>query len=134
MRRRRLLALALAAALPILAGAPALAREEKKKGGGVGYIQMLALTGTVIRPDHRRGVLTVEVGLDVPDQALHDLANQSQPRLRAGFVEFIIGYAAHLSPGSPPDADYIEMELQRRANQLLGRPGARVLLGTILVS
>jgi hypothetical protein len=92
------------------------------------------LTATVFRPDGRRGVLTVEAGVDVPDAALRDRANLSQPRLRAAYVQFLESYAGGLAPGAPPDADYISSQLQNQTNLVLGRPGARLLLGSILIN
>jgi hypothetical protein len=134
MSRRHLLAAALMAALPFVGAAPARAEEEKKKGGGVHYIQLQALTATIFRADRRRGVLTVEVGLDIPDNGLRGRASQSLPRLRAAYVEFLMGYAVRLPPATVPDADYLASQLQRITDQTLGQGGARLLLGTILVN
>ena len=108
--------------------------EEKKKGGGADYIQITTLTGTLTRTNGRHGVLTVEAGVDVPDRNLHKLAEASTPRLRAAYAHVVMTYAGSLSPGSPPNAEYLSRELQRQTDLVLGRPGARLLLGTILVN
>ena len=108
--------------------------EEKKKGGGQDYIQIPTLTATLTRPDGRRGVLTVETGVDVPDRKLRDRAEASTPRLRAAYAQVVMTYAGSLGPGSAPNADYLSRELQRQTDLVLGRPGARLLLGTILVN
>ncbi|MDB5424708.1 MAG: hypothetical protein JWQ29_2124 [Phenylobacterium sp.] len=130
MRRRALLALmVLAAAAPLCARA-----DEKKKAGGVTYIQINTLTGTTNKGGGRRGVLTVECGLDVPDGNLRERANLSLPRLRAAYVQAVQTYAAGLTPGSPPSVDFIGQTLQRQTDVVLGRPGARLLLGAILVN
>lgn len=132
MNRRALLPFVLA-----LAAAPALARadeERKKKGGGASYIQLDTLIATTTRPDGRRGVLTVEVGIDVADGALHARAAQSTPLLHANYAEVVRVYAAGLPPGAPPNADYLARELQRQTDATLGRPGARLLLGAVLVN
>ena len=131
MERRHFLALALTAALPGLANGK---EDEKKKAGGATYIQINTLTGATNRSGGRRGVLTVECGLDVPDQKLHDRAYQSLPRLRAAYVQVLQTYAAGLPPGSPPNVEFIASELQRQTDQVLGRPGARLLLGAVLVN
>jgi hypothetical protein len=132
MDRRALIALAAAAAL-----APTLAlagdKADKKRAGGVRYLPMAALLGATFRTTGR-GVLSVECGLDVPDAALRTRAEQSIPRLRAAFVETIQSYAKGLPTGSAPNADYLARTLQRQADAILGRPGARVLLGAILVN
>lgn len=132
MRRRELLVALAVAAAP----APLYASEgdKKKKAGGASYIPIDTLTGTTTKASGRRGVLTVECGLDVPDGNLRALAEASLPRLRAAFVQSVIVYAAGLPSGSPPSADWLSMTLQRDTDQTLGRPGARLLLGAILVN
>ena len=132
MNRRALVPLVLA-----LAASPALVHadeERKKKGGGASYIQLDTLVATTTRLDGRRGVLTVEVGIDVADGALHARAAQSTPLLHANYAEVVRVYAAGLPPGSLPNADYIARELQRQTDMTLGRPGARLLLGAVLVN
>ncbi|MET0295243.1 MAG: hypothetical protein ABW042_09530 [Phenylobacterium sp.] len=125
-----LLALAAAAAVPQLAAAAA----EKKKGGGLTFLQLPALTSYVVRPDGRRGVLTVEAGLDIPDGGLHAYAETAGPRLRAAYVQILQTYASGLPAGRPPNPDAIGAQMQRETDRLLGRTGARVLLGTIMVN
>jgi len=107
---------------------------QKKKGGGLSYVQFDTLTATIFRPDGRRGVMTVDIGIDAPDSGVHAQVVLWQPRLRAAFVQWIVSYAAGLSPGAPPNADYIAVSLQREVDRALGRPGAKVLLGAILVN
>ncbi len=135
MTSRRSL-LKLGAGLPALAlwGAAARAAEEKKKGGGITYLQMPALTATVFRASGRRGVMTVEVGVDIPNNNLRSRAQISQPRLRAAYVQMLQVYASGMGPGVPPDADYISKTLQKETDRVLGEPGGRLLLGTILVN
>jgi len=118
-----------------LAPVVAHAAEAKKKGGGLNYIQLSPLTATIIRGDGRRGVLTVETGVDVPGNAgLRNRADISQPRLRAAYLMVLQAYASGLSAGAPPDADYIAGQLQRETDKVLGQPGAKLLLGTILAN
>jgi hypothetical protein len=130
-RRSLLVAIAGLAALPALARAD---EERKKKGGGASYIQLDTLVATITRIDGRRGVMTVESGIDIADAALHARAAQSTPLLRANFAEVVRVYAAGLPPGAPPNADYLGRELQRQTDATLGRPGARLLLGAILIN
>ena len=131
MNRRLFLSLAGFAAL---VPAAALAAEEKKKSGGGSYVQMQTLLGTTLRSSGGRGVLSVDCGLDVPDAGLRERAEQSVPRLRAAYVQTIQAYAAGLASGALPSADYIAQQLQRQTDVILGRPGARVLLGAIIVN
>jgi hypothetical protein len=134
--RRKLFAMILAAPFALAAPAVMAAADasEKKKGGGISYIQLPVLTATAFRSDGRRGVLTLEAGIDVPDAALRTRANLLQPRLRAAYVQMLETYAGGLAGGAPPDADYISRALQTQTNQVLGRPGARFLLGSIIIN
>ncbi len=137
MLLRRSICIDLIAGLLIGAAMPGLALAEgaqKKKGGGLSYIQFDTLTATIIRPDGRRGVMTVDIGIDAPDAGVHSKVLLWQPRLRATFVQWIVSYAAGLGAGFPPNADYISTCLQREVDRALGRPGAKVLLGAILVN
>ncbi len=130
MLDRRLLIAAFAAALL----APPARAEEKKKGGGLSFIAFPTLTATVMRPDGRRGVLTVEAGIDVPDSGLRARAQSVQPRLQAAYVQVLQIYAGGLPPATMPDAEYIGQSLQRETDRLLGARGAKLLLGAILVN
>lgn len=136
MRLRPLLlpALILAVAGWLCPGPASASTAEKKKGGGASFLQFPALSATVIRPGGRRGVLTVEAGLDVPDGGLRARAEGSQPRLRDAYVRVLLPYASSVPPGSAPSPDVIAAALQRATDQVLGRPGARLLLGTVLVN
>ena len=130
MDRRLFLSLSVLCALP----GPALAAGgEKKKSGGGSYVPVQTLLGTTIRGGGR-GVLSVDCGLDVPDASLRTRAEQSVPRLRAAYAQTIQAYAAGLSPGALPNAEYIAQSLQRQTDAILGRPGARILLGAIIVN
>ena len=123
-------------ALPLLMALPALAAEqtEKKKGGGENFLQLPTLTATVLRPDGSRGVMTVAVGIDIPDAGLRKRAQASVPLLRAAFLQEMLSYAPTLGPGAAPNPDIISIQLQRAADRTLGRAGGKVLLGTILVN
>jgi hypothetical protein len=132
MDRRLFLSLIALAAAPVAAHASG--GGDKKKSGGGSYVPVQTLLGTTLRASGRRGVLSVDCGLDVPNAALRTLAEQSEPRLRAAYVQTIQSYAAGLNPGALPNADYIAQALQRQTDAVLGRPGARVLLGAIVVN
>jgi hypothetical protein len=105
------------------------APADKKKGGGEAFIQLPTLTATIFREDGRRGVLTVDICLDI---ALRQRANQSIPLLIDAYTRLMLIYAPGLAPGAPPNPDVISAQLQRATDQTLGRPGAKLLLGTIL--
>lgn len=132
MLRRSILAAFIC--LPAVGALAAAPKEEKKKGGGESYIQIQPMSAIAIRRDGRRGVLTVESGIDIANADLRERAELSLPRLRSSYVQVLQTYAAGLSPGSPPNADYLSRELQRQTDLVLGKPGAKLLLGSIVVN
>ncbi len=129
MRPRLILALAL---IPTLAGAAAHADSEKKKGGGDSYLQFPCMVATLNMGGGRRGVLMVETGLDVPDGGLRLRADQLQPRLRDAYLRFLMTYAASLTPGTLPNTETISVSMQRTTDEVLGQPGAKFLLGSVI--
>lgn len=130
MHRRSLL---LFAAGALACAAPAHAGEhEHKKGGGVSYHQFPTLTAVVLRPDGRRGILTAEAGVDVPDGGLREKVQLLEPRLMDAFASALRKYGASLRPGATPDLDQLQLLLQAQTDRVLGARGARVLLGTVL--
>jgi len=135
MDRRRFaaLTLALASALPALAHASS-DKGEKKLSGGASYVPIQTVLGTTRRGDGRRGVLSVECGLDVPDGALRERAHASMPRLRSAYASTVQTYAAGLPSGAPPNVDFIGRTLQQQTDAILGRRGAKVLLGAVVVN
>jgi hypothetical protein len=133
MNRRLILLTALSlAAAPMLA--PSLAHAEDKKKPTGTYLPMRTLTANITRADGRRGVFSAEAGLDVPDQALHDRAASLMPVLRDAFASSVAVFAGAMRPGQVPDLDRLDAMLQANTDRVLGRRGARVLLGTCLVN
>ena len=135
MRRRDLIALLVIAA-PLGVARAAGAGEEKKKkvSGGEDYLPVTAITGTTNRGAGRRGVLSVDCGLEIPDAKLRDYADKSMPRLRAAYVQTIQVYAAGMPPGSEPNIDFIVQALQRQTDLILKRPGAKLLIGAVVAN
>lgn len=134
MDRRQIAKLALIAALTPAVATASDSGEKKKKTGGLSYIPLDSVSATTIRRDGRRGVISVETGLDIPNPALHDYALKVVPRLKAAFVQTVQIYGAGMTPGLPPNVDFLARELQRQTDLTLGKPGARLLLGSVLVS
>ena len=147
MERRALLGLAVVATAAATASSPARASSSGgaaaspavassgKSGGGApadSYIRLPVVTASVMRANGQRGVLSVETGVDVQDAALRLRASQSAPRLRAAYNTVAQRFGAGLRPGAVPDIDRLAADLQAATNATLGRPGARLLLGTVM--
>jgi hypothetical protein len=132
MRRCELLVLiALAGFMP---SAVLADEKQKKKSGGENYIPLNPVTATTNKGGGRRGVLSVDCGLEIDDPKLREFADQSLPRLRAAYVQAMEIYAAGLPPGTEPNADLIVQELQRQTNLILKRPGAKLLIGAVVAN
>lgn len=132
MNRRALIsAIAGMSALP----AAALAAGAKRSSGGSGTtLTFPTLTATLLRPDGRRGVLTVEVVIDAPDEAIRTRADLSRPLLRDAWATALIRFGGAMRPGTAPDVDALARDLQTAADRVIGKPGARVLLGSVIVN
>jgi flagellar basal body-associated protein FliL len=132
MDRRALLGLAAVAVST--AASPAAA-----SGGGGGspqpsYLRIPTVTANVARPGGRRGVMTVETGVDAHDAALRARVAQSAPRLRAAYAAVVQQSANAMLPGAPPDVERLVAQLQAATDRTLGRAGARLLIGTVMVA
>ena len=97
------------------------------------YVQIQTLTATIIRSDGRRGVMTVEMGVDAPEASLATRTHQSIPRIRAACNIVVQRTGNALLPNAVPDIDRLGRELQAAVDQTLGRAGGKVLLGTVMV-
>jgi len=79
-----------------------------------------------VRP---RGLLLVEMGLDVPDGGLRERVNRALPLLRDAYVRSLLVYAATaVRPGRQPSVEDIANRLQAITDQVMGAPGAQVLM------
>lgn len=130
MDRRSLLGLAAVAA--------ASAGPVSAAGGGgsvaqASYLRLPSITANVRRSDGRRGVMTVETGLDTADPELRARVAQSAPRLRAAYAAVVQAAANVLLPGHAPDVERLVASLQSATDRTLGRRGARLLIGTVMV-
>ncbi|MFC7377849.1 Tat pathway signal protein [Brevundimonas sp. GCM10030266] len=131
MERRALLGLAAVAAAT--AASPAAASDGGGGSSGNSYLGLPTVTGNVRRPGGALGVMTVEVGVDTPDAALRTRVAQSAPRLRAAYAQVVQQHAGALLPGAPPDIERLVSALQTATNTVMGRAGARLLIGTVMV-
>jgi hypothetical protein len=128
---RRLLTCLIVAQAVLSCGA---ARAETIASGKQSYVQLQTLALSTVRATGRRGVLTVEVGVDARDPALRDKVDLYTPLLRSAYISALQPYGLGLPPDRLPSADYISLTLQRETDRVLGRRGAKVLLGSILVN
>jgi hypothetical protein len=130
---RRLVSLLITLALAVPVAAHAAGKDDKKDKDKTLFIQLQTISATMLRVGGRRGVLTVEVGIDAPDMAVRNRIELLQPVLTDAFVSALQPYALGVPAAAAPSADYISMSLQHQTDRVLGRPGAKLLLGSILI-
>ena len=131
-RMNRRTALALTPLL--LAAGPVRAAADPDPAPTDSYAPVPTLTATLPRTGGARpGMMSVECGIDAPDPAVRARADQSAPRLRAALAQVVQRHAATLRPQQPPDIERLLPDLQAAVNAVMGRPGARLLIGTVMV-
>ena len=135
MRRAPALILTCLLASASLAPSAALANSgTKEKAAAVTYVALQPLTASAVRNDGRKGVLVLETGIEAHDPVLMERVQASTPRLRAAFAQVLMIYASGLRRGAAPDIDYLGNEMQKAADKVLGRKGAKVLLGSAMMN
>jgi hypothetical protein len=117
--------------LPAVASGQALAAENKASET---YVAIDTLAATVTSDSGRRLVMTVQAGVDAPNPALHAYLEKVTPRLRDAYTQVLQVYAAELTSGAAPDADYIARKMQEATDRVLKKPGGRLLLGGIMLN
>ena len=135
MRLRPLISPCAAIALSALAGpGPAEAAEanqpaQHKTTQSESYIPIEPLYASILDGTRPRGLLMVEIGLDVPDAKLRDRVNQALPALRDAYVRSLLTYAAtSVRPWRQPSVEDIANRMQNITNHVIGREGAKVLM------
>lgn len=106
----------------------------KKKGGGPGFTQFPMMSVFTRGNGHRHGTLSIDMGLYSDDAKMVDRIKLYIPRLKDAYVRRLQAYASGLTASSLVDADYLAAQLQTVTDQVLGKSGAKVLMGSILVN
>lgn len=98
------------------------------------YMPLPPLTATVQSNHRARGLLQIEAGLEIQDPDLRHRAERYLPRLRNAWVSALSVYAGvNYRFGDVPDADRIADILQEATDLTLGREGAEVLIGMVII-
>jgi hypothetical protein len=133
MLRRTLIAL-LVLGSPALAYAAPKADRERKSGGST-YVYIQALRGAMIKDKSRRRILSVECGVDVQgDLEFLKRVEASAPRLRSAFASTVQAYATNLPADALPNTEFLVRTLQNDTDRVMGRKGARFLIGAVQIN
>jgi len=129
-------------ALPValtfaLSGSPSLAADaqapqqsaQHKTTTSQTYVILDPIYSTIHDGGKPRGLLMVELGLDVPDATLRAAVNRFLPLLRDAYVRTLLTYAATtVRPTRQPNVEDIGNRLQAITDKVMGKQGARVLM------
>jgi flagellar basal body-associated protein FliL len=140
MRLRRLsLCLGFLAALPLAAGAAEHEAakpkaSEHKLTQSKSYLPFEPIYTTIVDDNRAQGMLMIGAGLDVPDEALREVADRSMPILRDAYLRNLMAFtAASVRTDAQPDAAMIADRLQAVTDRALGKKGAKILLAQVAI-
>lgn len=99
------------------------------------WVSVFPIAISVVQDDRVRGQFQVWLGMDVPDEKLRAHAEAIKPRLRDAWMTRLSQYASTtLRARKPVNVDDLSRLLQSTADETLGKPGSRVLLGSVIVN
>ena len=135
MRLRHALLCLAAAAIPFFSGAGAVfgaeanAPAQRKTTQSESYVPIEPMYASILDGMRPRGLLLVELGLDVPDEKLRGRITENMPALRDAYVRALLAYAATAVRSTrQPNVEDIGNRMQAITNRMLGREGAKVLM------
>ncbi len=97
------------------------------------YLPLPTLSAGVLHRYSTQGTLVVDMGLDIPDEALRRRARANEPRLRDALRTALATYATtYYRDRTPPDPAQLTRLMQTAVDRTLGASGAQVLLVNII--
>jgi hypothetical protein len=109
------------------AAAPAPA--QRKTTQSESFVALDPMYATILEGSKPRGLLMIELGLDVPDTAMRARVSHALPTLRDAYVRSLIAYGATaVRAWRQPSVDDIANRMQAITDRMMGGPGAKVLM------
>jgi hypothetical protein len=97
------------------------------------YLPMPTLSAAVLQRYSARGTLVVDMGIDVPEEAMRNRAQANGPRLRDALRTALATYCStYYRDRTAPDPTTLARLMQQAVDRTLGGAGARVLLTNII--
>lgn len=113
---------------------PDMDPQAKRITGSEKYVPVFGLRASISRGLKVHGVLAVDAGLDVPEEATRKSAEALRPRLISAMRDAVLNYASlSYVVGEKPDADMLRARMQKAVDQTLGASKARVALASVIV-
>jgi flagellar basal body-associated protein FliL len=108
--------------------------SEHKLTQSKSYLSLEPIYATIVDDNRAQGMLMVGMGLDVPDDALREVATRSMPVLRDAYVRSLVAFTATaVRTNAQPDVAQIADRLQSITDRALGKKGARILLAQVAI-
>jgi len=108
--------------------------SEHKLTQSKSYLSLEPIYATIVDDNRAQGMLMVGMGLDVPDDALREVATRSMPVLRDAYVRSLVAFSATaVRTTAQPDVTQIADRLQSITDRALGKKGARILLAQVAI-
>jgi flagellar basal body-associated protein FliL len=112
---------------------PQQASRQDRLTSAESYLPLPTLSAGVLHRYSTQGTLVVDLGLDIPDEALRYRARANQPRLRDALRTALAMYAStYYRDRTPPDPEQLTRLMQQAVDRTLGAGGAQVLLVNII--
>jgi flagellar basal body-associated protein FliL len=108
--------------------------SEHKLTQSVSYLALDPIYTTIVDDNRAQGMLMVGVGIDVPDEALREVATRSMPVLRDAYVRSLMAFTATtVRTNAQPDVTQLANRLQNVTDRALGKKGAKILLAQVAI-
>ena len=105
---------------------------EHKTTQSKSYIMVDPIYATIVADNRPAGMLMVGVGLDIPNEELHEEVSRSMPVLRDAYIRNLMTFTANVvRTDAQPDVGLIADRLQAVTDRALKKKGARVLLAQV---
>ena len=105
------------------------APAQRKTTQSESFVAIDPMYATILEGSRPRGLLMVELGLDVPDSALRAKVSHALPNLRDAYVRLLIAYGATaVRVFRQPNVEDIAARMQAVTDRVMGEPGAKVLM------
>ncbi|HEY4275102.1 MAG TPA: flagellar basal body-associated FliL family protein [Rhizomicrobium sp.] len=115
-------------------GEPAPKAGEHKLTQSKSFLPLEPFYTTIVDDNRAQGMLMVGAGLDIPDEALREVANRSMPILRDAYLRNLMAFTATaVRTNAQPDAAQIADRLQAVTDRALGKKGAKILLAQVAI-
>ena len=105
------------------------APAQRKTTQSESFVAIDPMYATILEGSKPRGLLMIELGLDVPDAAMRARVSHALPTLRDAYVRSLMAYGATaVRAWRQPSVDDIADRMQAITDRVIGGPGAKVLM------